>query len=67
MINMKKIIENLIQNKEELIKNYAKMNPETSEYYDGYYCGKIDELRECISDLKAILQIIEFENFYDGK
>lgn len=67
MINMKTIIEKFIKNKEELIKNYTKMNPETSEYYDGYYCGKIDELRESIIDLKAILQIIEFENFYAGK
>ena len=58
---MKTIIENLIQNKEDLIKNYTKMNPKTSEYYDGYYCGKIDELRESISDLKAILQMIEFD------
>lgn len=64
---MKTIIEKLIQVEEELIKNYAKVNIGTSEYYNRYYCGKIDELRESISDLKAILQIIEFENFYDGK
>ena len=64
---MKTIIKKLIKNKEELIKNYTKMNPETSEYYDGYYCGKIEELQESICDLEAILQIIEFENFYAGK
>jgi hypothetical protein len=45
----------------------TKMNSETSEYYDGYYCGKIDELRESIIELKSIIQIIEFENFYDCK
>lgn len=59
---MEIIIENLIKNKEELKKNYAKINSsETSDYYDGYYCGKIDELKESISDLKMILQHIEFE------
>ena len=64
---MTKIIEKLIKNKEELIKNYNKIESESSEYYDGYYCGKIEELKESIIDLKAILQIIEFENFYDCK
>ena len=47
-----------------MIKNYTKINPETSEYYYGYYCGKIEELKESIIELKAILQIIEFENHY---
>ena len=60
---MKTIIKNLIKNKEELKKNYSKIDSsETSDYYDGYYCGRIDELKESISDLKAILQLIEFEN-----
>lgn len=64
---MKTIIEKLIKNKEDLIKNYTKIKSETSEYYDGYYCGKIEELKESTIELKAILQMIEFENFYDGK
>lgn len=59
---MEIIIKNLIKNKEELKKNYIRINSsETSDYYDGYYCGKIDELKESISDLKTILQHIEFE------
>ena len=58
---MKTIIENLIQTKEELIQHYTKIKSETSEYYDGYYCGTISELRESISELKMILQMIEFE------
>lgn len=64
---MKTIIENLIQNKEELKKHYTEIDTVISEYYDGYYCGKIDELRESISELKSIIQMIEFENFYDCK
>ena len=64
---MKTIIEKLIKNKEDLIKNYTKIKSETSEYYDGYYCGKIEELKESIIELKSIIQIIEFENFYDCK
>lgn len=60
---MKTIIKNLIKNKEELKKNYSKIDSsETSDYYGGYYCGRIDELRESISDLKLILQLIEFES-----
>ena len=58
---MKTIIENLIQTKEELKKHYTEIDTAMSEYYDGYYCGKIDELRESISELKMILQMIEFE------
>lgn len=50
---MKTIIKKLITNKEELKQNYAKIDsPETSEYYDGYYCGKIDGLKESITYLK---------------
>lgn len=61
---MKTIIENLIKNKEELKKTYTKINTEMSEYHDGYYCGRIDELRESISDLKLILELKEFEDFH---
>lgn len=61
---MKTIIENLIKNKEELIKNYTEINTKMSDYYDGYYGGRIDELRESISDLKLILELKEFEDFH---
>lgn len=60
---METIIKKLIMNKEELKKNYAKINSsETSDYYDGYYIGRIDELKESITDLKMILQHIEANN-----
>lgn len=61
---MKTIIENLIKNKEELIKNYTKIKTDVPDYYDGYYRGRIDELRESITELKSILELKEFEDFH---
>ena len=46
-------------------QNQPILTREQAEYYDGYYRGRIDELRESISDLKAILELQEFEDFHE--
>lgn len=62
---MKTVIENLIKNKEDLIKEYIEFRSETSDYSRRILCtGIITELKGSIIDLKGILQIIEFEEYY---